>query len=51
MASATAAELERGGTCLLLTTDRDSYQLVSDRVTVLSARRGARVPSARQMVS
>jgi DNA polymerase I len=42
MAAATRAELDRGGTCLLLTTDRDSYQLVSERVTVLSPRRGAR---------
>lgn len=42
MASATLAEVERGGTCLLLTTDRDSYQLVSEQVTVLSPRRGTR---------
>ncbi|MFY9233651.1 MAG: 5'-3' exonuclease [Fimbriimonadaceae bacterium] len=40
MASACLAEVAQGGTCLLLTTDRDSYQLVSDRVTVLSPRRG-----------
>ncbi len=31
MAAATLAELAGGGTCLLLTTDRDSYQLVSER--------------------
>lgn len=42
MAAATAREVERGGTCLLLTTDRDAYQLVSEQVTVLSPRRGAR---------
>jgi DNA polymerase I len=42
MAAATLREVERGGTCLLLTTDRDAYQLVFDRVTVLSPRRGAR---------
>lgn len=42
MAAAVAAEVERGGACLLLTTDRDAYQLVSEQVTVLSARRGAR---------
>src|SRR5579862_59701 len=42
MASAARAEVERGGTCLLLTTDRDSYQLVSEHVTVLSPRRGTR---------
>ena len=42
MAAAAAAEVERGGACLLLTTDRDAYQLVSERVTVLAPRRGAR---------
>lgn len=41
MAAAVAAELKRGGTCLVLTTDRDAYQLVSERVTVLNPRRGA----------
>jgi DNA polymerase-1 len=42
MAAATVAELRQGGSCLLLTTDRDAYQLVSERVTILAARRGAR---------
>jgi DNA polymerase I len=42
MAAACHAELRQGGTCLLLTTDRDAYQLVSDRVTVLSPQRGTR---------
>lgn len=42
MAAATAAELERGGTCLLYTTDRDSYQLVAEGVTILSPQRGTR---------
>lgn len=42
MAAATQTELAGGGTCLLLTTDRDSYQLVSEDVTVLSPRRGTR---------
>jgi DNA polymerase-1 len=42
MAAAAVAELGRGGTCLVLTTDRDAYQLVSDRVTILAPRRGAR---------
>jgi DNA polymerase-1 len=42
MAAAARAEVERGGTCLLLTTDRDSYQLVSEQVTVLAPRRGTR---------
>jgi len=42
MAAAAAKELARGGTCLLLTTDRDAYQLVSERVSVLSPQRGTR---------
>lgn len=42
MAAAAAAEVKRGGTCLLMTTDRDAYQLVTDRVMVLSPRRGVR---------
>jgi DNA polymerase-1 len=42
MAAAAAAEVGRGGACLLVTTDRDAYQLVSERVTVLAPRRGAR---------
>jgi DNA polymerase-1 len=42
MASACATNVERGGSCLIFTTDRDSYQLVSDCVTVLAARRGSR---------
>jgi DNA polymerase-1 len=42
MASAAKAEVDAGGTCLLLTADRDSYHLVSDHVVVLSPRRGAR---------
>ncbi len=41
MAAAAALEVARGGTCLLLTNDRDAYQLVSDHVTVLSPLRGA----------
>jgi DNA polymerase-1 len=42
MAAAVLAELNQGGRCLLLTTDRDAYQLVSDDVTVLAPRRGVR---------
>lgn len=42
MAAAALREVENGGTALLLTTDKDSYQLVSDRVTVLAPRRGTR---------
>lgn len=42
MAAAAAAETARGGHSLLLTTDRDAYQLVSDSVTVLAPRSGVR---------
>jgi DNA polymerase-1 len=42
MAAAARAEVERGGSCLVLTTDRDAYQLVSPRVTVLAPQRGTR---------
>lgn len=42
MAAAARTELAAGGTCLLYTTDRDAYQLVSDRVTILTPKRGSR---------
>src|SRR5215471_784521 len=42
MAAAAHAETRRGGHSLLLTTDRDAYQLVSDSVTVLAPRAGVR---------
>ncbi len=42
MAAAAAAETKRGGHSLLLTTDRDAYQLVNDQVTVLAPRAGIR---------
>lgn len=42
MAAAAAAEVRAGGRCLLLTSDRDSYQLVSESITVLSPARGTR---------
>ncbi len=42
MGSAAKVESRSGGNSLLLTTDRDSYQLVDDRVTVLSPKRGTR---------
>lgn len=42
MASAVRAELERGGQCLLYTTDKDSYQLISDDVTMIAPQRGTR---------
>lgn len=42
MASAAIAETRRGGSSLILTTDRDAYQLVSESVTVLAPKRGTR---------
>jgi DNA polymerase-1 len=42
MAGAAIAETKRGGRSLLLTTDRDAYQLVSDSVMVLAPRKGVR---------
>jgi DNA polymerase-1 len=42
MAAAAIAETRRGGHSLLLTTDRDAYQLVSDSVMVLAPRAGVR---------
>jgi DNA polymerase-1 len=42
MAAAAIAETRRGGRSLLLTTDRDAYQLVSDSVMVLAPRAGVR---------
>lgn len=44
MAAAAIAETERGGTALLLTTDRDAYQLVNEHVTVLAPQRGGLPP-------
>jgi DNA polymerase-1 len=40
LAAAVAAEEERGGTALVLTTDRDLFQLASPKTTVLRPRRG-----------
>lgn len=42
MAAACCAEVDAGGTCLVLTTDKDAYQLVSESVTVLGPKRGTR---------
>lgn len=42
MASAALAEAALGGQALLLTTDKDSYQLVSDQITVIAPQRGTR---------
>ena len=40
LAAAVMSELERGGTALVATSDRDAFQLVSDRSTVLRLVRG-----------
>lgn len=42
MASAALKEVSQGGTALLLTTDRDSYQLATESITILSPKRGTR---------
>jgi DNA polymerase I len=42
MAAAAVTEAERGGSALILTTDRDAYQLVSSQITVLAPKRGTR---------
>jgi len=44
MAAAAEEETRRVGTSLLLTTDRDSYQLVNESVTVLAPQRGGLPP-------
>jgi 5'-3' exonuclease len=40
LGAAVAAEEKRGGTALVVTSDRDSFQLASDRTTVLTPTRG-----------
>ena len=40
LAAAATAEKERGGATLVLTSDRDLYQLANDRTTLLMPRRG-----------
>ena len=42
MAAAALEEVRNGGTALLLTTDRDAYQLVNERITVLAPTKGVR---------
>ena len=42
IASAVKAETKKDGTCLVLTTDKDTYQLASEAVTILSPKRGTR---------
>ncbi len=40
IAAAAAVETKAGGCCLVLTNDKDAYQLVSESVTVLNPRKG-----------
>ena len=42
MAAAVLAETSKGGSCVVLTTDRDTYQLVSESVTIISPKKGTR---------
>jgi 5'-3' exonuclease len=44
LATAARLETEAGGTALVVTSDRDAYQLVSDAVTVLAPRTGGYAP-------
>jgi DNA polymerase I len=44
LAAAVAKEVAAGGTALVMTSDRDAYQLVSDAVTVLVPQTGGRPP-------
>jgi DNA polymerase-1 len=44
LATAARLEEEAGGTALVVTSDRDAYQLVTDRVTVLAPRTGGYAP-------
>ena len=41
LASAVLAETSAGGSCIIVTNDRDAFQLVSDQVSVLLPKRGA----------
>ena len=44
LAAGAGSEERAGGTALVVTSDRDAYQLVTDRVTVLAPRTGAYAP-------
>ena len=44
LAAGARGEQAAGGTALVVTSDRDAYQLVTDRVTVLAPRSGAYAP-------
>ncbi len=45
LAAAVRLEQEAGGTALVVTSDRDAYQLVTDSVTVLAPQTGGRPPA------
>lgn len=45
LAAAAAAEEARGGACLIATSDRDAFQLASERTTILQPVRGGREPA------
>jgi DNA polymerase-1 len=45
LAAAARLESEAGGTALVVTSDRDAYQLVSESVTVLAPQTGGRPPA------
>jgi DNA polymerase-1 len=45
LAAAVRLEQQAGGTALVVTSDRDAYQLVSDSVTVLAPQTGGRPPA------
>jgi DNA polymerase I len=42
IASAVLNEVTSGGSCVVLTTDKDTYQLASESVTIISPKRGTR---------
>jgi DNA polymerase-1 len=44
LASGVETELARGGTAVVMTSDRDAYQLVSDRSTVIVPSKGGKPP-------
>jgi DNA polymerase I len=45
LAAAATAEAAAGGTALVLTSDRDAYQLASDRVTILAPQTAGKPPA------
>jgi 5'-3' exonuclease len=45
LAAAATAEAESGGTALVVTSDRDAYQLATDRITILAPQTGGNPPA------